>query len=95
MSNEQLTINIDCDLGLNMKIVANLFVSLLMTVWVGAIAIFSIQNIQDVSLQFLMFHSIKLPLGVLLSFCAGAGMVLGALLPLLWQRKKRLHRSSY
>jgi uncharacterized integral membrane protein len=78
-----------------MKIAANLFVSLLMAVWVGAIAIFSIQNIQDVSLKFLMFHSIKFPVGVLLSLCAGVGMVLGALLPLLWQRKKRLRRSSY
>ncbi|MEL6580467.1 MAG: lipopolysaccharide assembly protein LapA domain-containing protein [Cyanobacteria bacterium J06621_12] len=53
-----------------------------------AIAIFSIQNIQDVSLQFLTFRSIDIPVGVLLAFCTAVGMILGALLPILFSRRK-------
>lgn len=72
-----------------MKAIASLLASLLMAAWIGAIAIFSIQNIQDVSLKFLAWQSINFPLGVLLAFCAGLGMVLGSLLPLLFARRKR------
>ena len=72
-----------------MKAIASLLASLLMAAWIGAIAIFSIQNIQDVSLKFLTWQSINVPLGVLLAFCAGLGMVLGSLLPLLFARRKR------
>ncbi len=72
-----------------MKAIASLLASLLMAAWLGAIAIFSIQNIQDVSLKFLTWQSINVPLGVLLAFCAGLGMVLGSLLPLLFARRKR------
>jgi uncharacterized integral membrane protein len=75
-----------------MKIVGNFFNSLILASWVGAIAIFSIQNIQPVSLKFLSWQSIQLPSGVLLSFCAAMGMLLGSLLPLLWQGNRR---SSY
>lgn len=76
-----------------MRTIANFFNSLIMAGWIGAIAIFSIQNIQAVSLQFLGFRSIQIPVGVLLAFFVGIGMVLGSLLPLLWQRRKRVRRS--
>jgi uncharacterized integral membrane protein len=76
-----------------MRTIANLLNSLIMAGWVGAIAIFSIQNIQAVSVRFLGFQSLQLPVGVLLAFFAGIGMVLGSLLPLLWQRRKRVRRS--
>ncbi len=76
-----------------MRTIANLINSLIMAGWVGTIAIFSIQNIQAVSLQFLGFQSIPIPVGVLLAFFAGIGMVLGSLLPLLWQRRTRVRRS--
>lgn len=72
-----------------MKAIASLFASLLMAAWVGAIAIFSIQNIQDISLKFLIWESINFPAGVLLAFCAGLGMVLGSLLMLLFARRKK------
>lgn len=72
-----------------MKAIASLFASVLMAAWIAAIAIFSIQNIQDVSLKFIIFQSINFPLGVLLAFCAGLGMILGSLLPLLFARRKR------
>jgi uncharacterized integral membrane protein len=58
--------------------------------WFGVIAIFSIQNITEISLKFLMLESIKFPIGVLLSFCIGGGMVLGSLMTILWERSKYL-----
>ena len=78
-----------------MKALASLFSSLLLATWVTAIAIFSIQNIQDVSVKFLTLESITVPVGVLLAFCSGIGMVLGWLIPLLFSSKKRKSRRSY
>jgi uncharacterized integral membrane protein len=75
-----------------MKVFINLLNSLILAGWIGAIAVFSIQNIQNVSLQFLIWRSINLPIGVLLAFCAGGGIILGSLFPLLWQRNKRSRR---
>lgn len=78
-----------------MKTIASLFSSLMMAGWISAIAIFSIQNIQDVSLKFITFESITVPVGVLLAFCAGIGMILGSLLPLLFSQGRKSRRSSY
>ena len=71
-----------------MKIFANFVSSLILAIWVSAIAIFSIQNIQLVSIKFMVWQSIQIPVGVLLAICAGCGIILGSLLPLLWQRTK-------
>ncbi|MGB5593765.1 MAG: LapA family protein [Crocosphaera sp.] len=73
----------------------NLIIAALLAFWVGAIAIFSIQNITAVSLKFLLWQTIKLPVGVLLAFAVGGGLMIGSLLPLLWKpskspRKRRL-----
>ncbi|EAZ91160.1 lipopolysaccharide assembly protein LapA domain-containing protein [Crocosphaera chwakensis] len=78
---------------LNMlQILANIIISIVVGFWIGAIAIFSIQNITAVSLKFLLWESIKLPIGVLLSFCVGGGFIVGGLLPFLlkpFKRKKK------
>ncbi len=71
-----------------MKTFTNLLTSLIIAAWIGTISVFSIQNIQTVSLKFFIFESIKLPVGVLLSFCVGVGMVLGGIAPLFWQAPK-------
>ena len=71
-----------------MKSFASLLNTLILAVWVIAIAIFSIQNIQDVSLKFLVFESITVPVGVLLAFCSGIGMVLGWCISLLFSRRR-------
>ena len=71
-----------------MKSFTSLLSSLILAILIVAIAIFSIQNIQNVSLQFITFRSINIPVGVLLAFCSGVGMVLGALIPILFARKK-------
>ncbi|MBF2019946.1 MAG: LapA family protein [Hydrococcus sp. C42_A2020_068] len=75
-----------------MKTFTSLLTSIVMAAWVGAIAVFSIQNIEAVSLKFLTFASIQIPVGVLLSFCLGAGMILGAIVPLLLPQPKRNKR---
>ena len=57
--------------------------SLYIFLWIAsmAIAIFATQNIHLVNLRFFTFESIKLPLGLVLIFCAG----LGATCINLWQ----------
>lgn len=70
-----------------MKIFANFISSLIIAGWVSAIAVLAIQNIQAVSLKFLVWQSIQFPIGVLLAFCASIGFIGGSLLPVLWQRR--------
>jgi uncharacterized integral membrane protein len=70
------------------KFITNLLSYLIIAFWVGFFAIFSIQNIQAVSLKFLVLESVKLPVGVLLAFSLGVGLVLGAFTPLIWQAFK-------
>ncbi len=71
-----------------MKSFTNLLSSLILATLVIAIAIFSIQNIQDVSVKFLTFESITIPVGVLLAFCSGIGIILGWFIPLLFSRQR-------
>jgi lipopolysaccharide assembly protein A len=71
-----------------MKSFTSLLSSLILGLLVVAIAIFSIQNIQDVSLSFLTFESITIPVGVLLAFCSAIGIILGALIPILFSRNR-------
>ncbi|WP_008309107.1 hypothetical protein [Leptolyngbya sp. PCC 6406] len=49
--------------------------ALIPAVWVVAIAILSVQNATPVSLRFLVFRSVELPVGVVLSACAGGAMI--------------------
>ena len=71
-----------------MKSFTSLLSSLILAILIVAIAIFSIQNIQDVSIKFLTFESITVPVGILLAFCSAIGIVLGGLIPMLFVRKK-------
>jgi uncharacterized integral membrane protein len=48
--------------------------------WVVAIAILSVQNAEPVSLRFLTFRSIQIPVGLVLAFSAGVGIIGMALL---------------
>ena len=68
-----------------MTTIANLLTSLVLAVWVVAIAILAIQNAAPISLKFLSFQSIQLPIGLVLAFSAGVGVAAGAIAPLLWQ----------
>jgi lipopolysaccharide assembly protein A len=71
-----------------MKSFTSLLSSLILAILVVAIAIFSIQNIQNVSLKFLTLESITIPVGVLLAFCSALGIILGALIPILFSRPR-------
>lgn len=75
-----------------MKFLSNLIISLIIAAWIGAIAVFSIQNIQGVSLRFLFFQTFELPLGVLLAFSVGVGLLIGAIAPLFLARKPKPRR---
>jgi len=72
-----------------MKSMANFLTSLILAGWVIAIAILSIQNITPVSLKFLTFETIELPVGIVLAFSVGVGAIGGAIAPLLWQLSGR------
>jgi len=58
-----------------MKALAVLLTSLLLSAWIGAIAILAIQNFSPVSLRFLGFQSISIPVGLVLAFSVGIGIV--------------------
>jgi uncharacterized integral membrane protein len=67
-----------------MKSFANLLISLIVAIWVIAIAIISVQNFEPVSLKFLTFQSIKIPVGIVLAFSAGVGLIGVSILQPLW-----------
>ncbi len=67
-----------------MKTLTPIFISLIVTIWVVAIAIISVQNATPVSLRFLTFQTIQIPVGLLLAFSAGVGLIAMALLQPLW-----------
>ncbi|WP_293095911.1 LapA family protein [Moorena sp. SIOASIH] len=69
----------------HIRVLGLLLTSLIVAIWIGAIAIFSIQNITEVSVKFLVFESIDLPIGVVLAVSVGIGLVGGAIAPLVWQ----------
>lgn len=68
-----------------MKAFANLLTSLIIAGWISAIAILSIQNFTPVSLKFLSFETIQLPVGIVLAFSVAVGVVGGAIAPVIWQ----------
>jgi len=67
-----------------MTALSNLLTSLIVAIWVVAIAILSVQNATPVSLRFLNFQSIQLPVGLVLAFSAGVGLIGMALTQPLW-----------
>ena len=66
------------------KTITFFLTSLILAAWIAAIAILSVQNATLVSLTFLNFHSIQLPVGLVLAFSACVGIIAVALLQPLW-----------
>jgi uncharacterized integral membrane protein len=58
-----------------MKALINLLLSLILAAWIGAIAILSVQNFTPVSLKFLAFQSFEIPVGLVLAFSVGLGLM--------------------
>ena len=67
-----------------MKNLIPILISLIVAIWVVAIAIISVQNATPISLKLLTFQSIQIPLGLLMAFSAGTGLLGMALLQPLW-----------
>ncbi|WP_041233157.1 LapA family protein [Cylindrospermum stagnale] len=67
-----------------MKNITSLLISVVMAVWVVAIAIISVQNATPVSLKFLIFQSVQIPMGLVLAFSTAVGLLGMAVLQPLW-----------
>ena len=65
-----------------MKSLTALIIAVILAVWIMAIAILSVQNATPVTLKFLAYESIRLPVGVVLAFSTAAGAILGAIIAL-------------
>jgi uncharacterized integral membrane protein len=68
-----------------MKTIASLVISFVLAFWVIAVAILSVQNFTPVSLRFLNFQSIQIPVGIVLASFAALGMFGMAVLQPLWR----------
>jgi uncharacterized integral membrane protein len=63
---------------------AKFLTALIFAVWIVAIALLSVQNAAPVSLRFLAFESVQIPVGLVLALSAALGMVgMAIALPLL------------
>ena len=81
-----------------MKAFTNLLTSIIVAGWIGAIAILSIQNFTPVSIKFLSFETIQIPVGIVLAFSVAAGVIGGAIAPVLWQiagRQQEFEEDDY
>jgi uncharacterized integral membrane protein len=58
---------------------AKLLIPCMVAFWVCGIALISVQNATPVSLRFLSWQSIQLPMGLVLAFSAALGMAIAAL----------------
>jgi len=76
--------NFGSEREIDMKTLANLLTSIVVAFWVVAIAILSVQNVTPVTLKFLRLESIQIPVGLVLAFSAGVGIIGMALLQPLW-----------
>lgn len=58
-----------------MKSLTTFLAALLLATWVSAIAVLSVQNFTAVRLRFLTLQFVEVPVGIVLAFCVGVGMV--------------------
>ena len=66
-----------------MKMLPILLISLIAAMGVGAIAILSVQNFTPVTLSLFAFQSVEIPLGLVLAFSVGIGLVGMAIVQLM------------
>ena len=62
------------------KFISPMLASLILALWVSGIAILSVQNAAPISLKFIGLQSIQLPVGVILSFSVGIGLIISSIL---------------
>ena len=78
-----------------MNTISNFLASAIVGGWIMTMAVFAIQNIQPVSLKFLQFESIKVPIGILLAFSLGIGFFMAAVIPTFLRKSKKSPRSRF
>jgi uncharacterized integral membrane protein len=66
-----------------MNKLTNFLIGIIFTIFLVIFAVFSIQNITEISLKFFFLESIKLPVGIMLCCTFGLGIIFGSILPLL------------
>jgi uncharacterized integral membrane protein len=71
--------------GSRITLMINFIIYMILSGWLVAIAILSVQNATAIQLRFLLFQSIRLPSGVLLAMCFSIGLLATAAAALLWQ----------
>ncbi|MEM1171135.1 MAG: lipopolysaccharide assembly protein LapA domain-containing protein [Cyanobacteria bacterium P01_H01_bin.35] len=75
------------------KFISPIISSIILALWISGIAILSVQNATPISVKFIGFQSIQIPVGVILSFSVGIGVIISSILlpPLfnLGQMKER------
>ncbi|EAW33457.1 lipopolysaccharide assembly protein LapA domain-containing protein [Lyngbya sp. PCC 8106] len=69
-----------------MKIISPILTCLILAIVISAIAIISVQNATPISIQFLTFQSVKIPVGVVLAFGVAVGLVFTSILIPICQR---------
>jgi putative membrane protein len=72
-----------------MGLLTRFFAAWLLAAVFSVVAILAVQNVTAVSLRFLVFSSIQMPVGILLSFALGGGLILGSLLPVFFRPRRR------
>lgn len=77
-----------------MRTTVNLVLSIIIALWIMAIAIISVQNATAVSLRFITFASIQIPVGLLLAFCVAIGIIATSLIQPLLGKSNRKKTSS-
>ena len=69
-----------------MKGLVTFLVCLICALWLGAIAALTAQNPSLISVRFLVFETVRLPLGLVIAAGVGLGLMAGALLQLFVRR---------
>ena len=58
--------------------------SLLLSLWMVAVAILSVQNATAVTIQFFAWQSVDMPVGIVLAFSFALGVIMVALVRPIW-----------
>jgi len=64
----------------------HLLFSLLFSLGIVMVAVLSVQNATAVSIHFLAWRFVPLPVGIVLAFAMGAGLLGGAIATALWSK---------
>lgn len=62
------------------KFIPPILASVILALWVSGMAILSVQNATPISLKFIGFRSIEMPVGIILAFTVSAGVIISSLL---------------